>query len=131
MAWSFHGRLPVYKQIVSHIRADILNGKYQPDEQVPPVRQLAIEAGVNPNTMQRALQDLESERLFVTKGTVGRFVTSDKAVLEEAREVMRCEAVAQIIEQANALGISSEELVRYIHQIAPPSSPATPTSDKE
>ena len=56
MAWQFRGHSPVYRQIVRHIRADILNGCYQPDEQIPPVRQLAMEAGVNPNTMQRALQ---------------------------------------------------------------------------
>ena len=54
MAWQFRGHSPVYRQIVRHIRANILNGCYQPDEQIPPVRQLAMEAGVNPNTMQKA-----------------------------------------------------------------------------
>ena len=114
MAWQFGGRSPVYKQIVSHIRADILNGKYKPDEQVPPVRQLAMEAGVNPNTMQKALADLESEHLFVTRGTVGRFVTSDKGALDAARETMRKEAVEKILEDAAALGISREELILYL-----------------
>lgn len=74
MAWQFRGHSPVYRQIVRHIRADILNGRYQPDEQIPPVRQLAMEASVNPNTMQRALSALEDEGLLVSRGTVGRFV---------------------------------------------------------
>lgn len=74
MAWQFRGHSPVYRQIVRHIRADILSGCYQPDEQIPPVRQLAMEAGVNPNTMQRALSALEDEGLLVSRGTVGRFV---------------------------------------------------------
>ena len=81
MTWQFRGHSPVYRQIVRHIRADILNGCYQPDEQIPPVRQLAMEAGVNPNTMQRALSALEDEGLLVSRGTVGRFVTSDEAAL--------------------------------------------------
>lgn len=69
MTWQFRGHSPVYRQIVRHIRADILNGCYQPDEQIPPVRQLAMEAGVNPNTMQRALSALEDEGLLVSRGT--------------------------------------------------------------
>ena len=93
MTWQFRGHSPVYRQIVRHIRADILNGCYQPDEQIPPVRQLAMEAGVNPNTMQRALSALEDEGLRVSRGTVGRFVTSDEAALERARRTARQDAL--------------------------------------
>ena len=78
------------------------------------MRQLAMEAGGNPNTMQKALADLESEHLFVTRGTVGRFVTSDKGALDAARETMRKEAVEKILEDAAALGISREELILYL-----------------
>lgn len=114
MAWSFSSRSPVYMQIVSRIRADILNGVYATDEQIPTVRQLALEAGVNPNTMQRALSVLEAERLFVTRGTTGRFVTTDQAVLEEARGVMRRETVARLVEEARNVGLSPEELIDEI-----------------
>lgn len=114
MAWSFTSRAPVYMQIVSRIRADILGGVYQPDEQIPAVRQLALTAGVNPNTMQRAFAVLEAEQLFITRGTVGRFITTDTEVLERAREVMRRETVAHIVEEAAAVGLSPEELIAGI-----------------
>ena len=114
MAWSFTSRAPVYMQIVSRIRADILGGVYQPDQQIPAVRQLALTAGVNPNTMQRAFAVLEAEQLFITRGTIGRFITTDTEVLARAREVMRRETVARLIEEAAAVGISPTELIESI-----------------
>ena len=114
MAWSFTSRAPVYMQIVSRIRADILGGVYQPDQQIPAVRQLALTAGVNPNTMQRAFAVLEAEQLFITRGTLGRFITTDTEVLARAREIMRRETVARLVEEAAAVGISPEELIEGI-----------------
>ena len=118
MAWQFTSRAPVYLQIVSRIRADILAGVYRPDEQIPSVRQLALMAGVNPNTMQRAFTALEAERLFVTRGTVGRFITTDENVLSRAREVTRRETVARILEEAETAGMTPEELIEGIRTYA-------------
>ena len=118
MAWSFTSRAPVYMQIVSRIRADILGGVYQPDQQIPAVRQLALTAGDNPNTMQRAFAVLEAEQLFITRGTIGRFITTDTEVLARAREVMRRETVARLIEEAAAVGISPAELIADIQACA-------------
>ena len=114
MAWHFTSRAPVYLQIVSRIRADILGGVYKADEQIPPVRQLAFEAGVNPNTMQRAFSVLEEEQLFVTRGTVGRFITTDTAALERAREALRRETVARLLEEAKAVGLEPDQLIEAI-----------------
>ena len=114
MAWHFTSRAPVYLQIVSRIRADILGCVYKADEQIPPVRQLAFEAGVNPNTMQRAFSVLEEEQLFVTRGTVGRFITTDTAVLERAREALRRETVARLLEEAKAVGLEPDQLIEAI-----------------
>ena len=113
MSWEFSGGRSLYLQISDHLRRDILSGKYQPEEQLPPVRMLAIEAGVNPNTMQRALNELESEKLFETRGTLGRFVTSDKTVLDKAREKVKQEIMLEIVKQAQSAGISSEELSEF------------------
>ena len=115
MAWHFTSRAPVYLQIVSRIRADILSGVYQADQQIPSVRQLAFEAGVNPNTMQRAFSVLEEEQLFVTRGTMGRFITADTDVLNSARETLRRETIALLVEEARAAGISPDELIEGIH----------------
>lgn len=129
MAWQFRGHSPVYRQIVRHIRADILNGCYQPDEQIPPVRQLAMEAGVNPNTMQRALSALEDEGLLVSRGTVGRFVTSDEAALERARQTARQDALEKLAEDAQAAGLTLDDLVQYIREEA--QSAAIPSDDPD
>ena len=131
MAWQFTSRAPVYMQIVSRIRADILGGVYQPDQQIPAVRQLALVAGVNPNTMQRAFTVLEAEQLFITRGTVGRFITTDTEVLARAREVMRQETVARLVEEAAAVGITPAELIESIraYEESFPASEAEPTTD--
>ena len=114
MAWPCTSRAPVYLQIVSRIRADILSGVYRPDQQIPSVRQLAFEAGVNPNTMQKAFAVLEAERLFVTRGTVGRFITTDTDVLDRARHILHGETVARLVEEAQAVGISPDQLIEGI-----------------
>lgn len=116
MAWKFHSRSPVYLQIASHIRADILNGKYPSEEQIPSVRVLAMEAGVNPNTMQRALGELESEGLLLARGTVGRFVTGERAVLQKTRKRVQEDAMRALVEEALALGVTKEELIEFIQK---------------
>ena len=131
MAWQFTSHAPVYMQIVSRIRADILSGVYPPDSQIPPVRQLALTAGVNPNTMQKAFAVLEDERLFITRGTVGRFITTDTEVLEKAREILRQETVARLVEEAASVGISPDELIESIRALAAaPASPHEKTSNE-
>ena len=116
MAWQFHNRAPVYLQLVSRIRKDILNGKYKADEQVPPVRQMAFEAAVNPNTMQKAFVELEREGLLYARSTAGRFVTSDEEVLRRARETMRREVLDQLLAEAMSLDISKDEIIMFIQQ---------------
>ncbi len=114
MAWKFNSTEVVYIQIADRIRQDVVNGRYPSGSQLPTVRQLASEAAVNPNTMQKALLSLESEGLIYSKGTVGRFVTDDAHVLDEAREIMIRDAVRRLLDGARSLGISSQELVEYI-----------------
>ena len=116
MAWQFNGRESVFLQIADRLRWEILGGKYSPDEQFPSVRQLAAEAAVNPNTMQKALVYLEEEGLLHTRGTVGRFVTSDRSVLDAARDRMRRKTVRHWLKEAKALGITAEELIDYIKE---------------
>ena len=114
--WQFNNREPVFLQIAGRLRLEILSGKFTADEQFPSVRQIAAEASVNPNTVQKALALLESDGLLYNKGTVGRFVTRDVAILEGAREKMRRETVREMISQAEALGISLDELIKIIKE---------------
>ena len=118
MAWKFNDHEAVFIQIVNRLRSDILSGKYPPDSKFPPVRQLAYEAAVNPNTMQKALSLLENEGILCPRGTIGRFVTSDTSVLEAARENIRRKCIQDLLEDATRLGISAEELIKYIKEEA-------------
>ena len=114
MSWQFNRTEAVFIQIGKRLRMDIFNGKYPPDSQFPSVRQLASEAAVNPNTMQKALSLLEEEGILYSKGTIGRFVTSDAAVLKKGRTAIRRELIRGLLLEARELGISNDELVEYI-----------------
>ena len=116
MSWQFNNKEPVFVQISKRLQLDIFDGRYLPDEQIPSVRQLAVEASVNPNTMQKALTVLEEMGLLYSRGTVGRFVTSDAEIIERARCAMKKEAVRDIMEQARAFNITADELIRYIKE---------------
>ncbi len=116
MAWQFNQREPVFLQITNRLRGDILRGDYSADEQFPSVRQLASVAAVNPNTMQKALICLENEGILYNKGTVGRFVTVDEEILRAARDKMRRELVRRFIDDAEAIGMSVDEIVKYVKE---------------
>ena len=85
MAWDFTDNAPIYMQIVNGLQREIASGAYAPGTRLPSVRDLAMEAGVNPNTMQRALAELERRGLVNAQRTAGRFVTEDTAALSEMR----------------------------------------------
>lgn len=117
MAWTFNNRTPVFRQLEARIRAEILGGKYRPEEQIPSVRQIAFEASVNPNTVQHAFSELETEGLLVTRGTLGRFVTSDPEVLREAREKMIRGFAEDVVADSRSLGIRVDELLRAVGEM--------------
>lgn len=116
MAWKFNSQMPVCHQIVEKLRSDILCGKFVPGEQFPTVRQLAQDAAVNPNTMQKALSFLEAEGLLISHSTIGRFVTSDTEVLLSAKQSMQNAYLAEATQHAYDLGITREMIIKYINE---------------
>ncbi len=116
MPWQFNRTEAVFIQIEKRLKTDILSGKYPPDSQFPSVRQLAAEAAVNPNTMQKALSLLEKGGLLCSKGTLGRFVTNDAEILRKKKDEMRREVIKSLLSQAHGLGISGRELIEYIER---------------
>lgn len=113
MPWQFNDKEPVFTQIEKRLRAEIVNGRYPPDCQIPTVRQLATELSVNPNTVQRALSALEDEGLVESRGTVGRFVTSDPQRIRASRVKIVTEAMRGWLNEAKALGITREEFLEF------------------
>ena len=88
MNWKFTGDRPVYQQIMAAIRGAVLTGELPPGKKIPSVRDLAAEAQVNPNTMQRALTELKREGLLISGGTSGRSVTQEESVLTGMKETI-------------------------------------------
>ncbi len=116
MAWNFSPDRPVYVQLAEMIRANIISGEYPPSAQIPSVRQLAIEIAVNPNTVQRALSELEADGLLESRGTLGRFVTSDQAVINNCRNESARRLVAQFICDARRISITDEKLIELVKE---------------
>ena len=85
MKWEFKNGIPIYLQIIGQIKRQIVSGELAPGSRIPAVRDLAKEAGVNPNTMQRALTQLEQEGLLYTQRTSGRFVTQEEEIMKQTR----------------------------------------------
>ena len=116
MAWKVRSGLALTVQIVERLRQDILKGVYESGGTFPTVRQLAYDAGVNPNTMQKALALLENEGLLVTNSTVGRTVTDDEAVLDEARRKALDSFTVNIIKEAKNMSLDMKDLIRNIEK---------------
>lgn len=119
MQFRFSGGKPVYLQIVEQFRDAVLSGEYAPGQRVPSVRELAAQAKVNPNTMQRALSALEQEQLLVCNGTAGRFVTQDTGVLQALRERAIHTLVEEYRKRMEELGVSGKEAIRLLLEEEP------------
>lgn len=114
MNWRFSGDRPVYQQIMSLIRGAVLRGELSPGGKIPSVRELAAEAQVNPNTMQRAMSELEREGLLVSGGTSGRTVTEDVEVLKQLRGRTLKELAQECAEKFMVFGITPSQAAQLL-----------------
>lgn len=87
MSWNLNSERPIYAQIIERITLDIISGIYLPGAKLPSVRDLAQDAGVNPNTMQKALSELERTGLVLSQRTSGRFITEDLTMIEKTKQI--------------------------------------------
>ena len=109
MNWQFSNSAPIYAQLVGQIRAGIVSGAFSPGERLPSV-------GVNPNTMQRALTELERDGLVYSQRTSGRYVTEDSAAITAARHALAANRVQSFLADMNRLGFEKEELLSLLRQ---------------
>lgn len=114
MAWDFNESAPIYMQIVNGLQREIASGAYAPGMRLPSVRDLALEAGVNPNTMQRALAELERRGLVNAQRTAGRYVTEDASALSELRKNLSDTIVAGFTHKLRSLGMTDEEILAIV-----------------
>ena len=117
MAWSFTNDKPIFQQLVDIITMDIISGKIKSGEKLKAVRELAIEAGVNPNTMQRALATVEESGIIFTKRGDGRYVSEDPDVILKLRNKYVEDKIDLFLESLKSLGLSDREIFDAVKQI--------------
>lgn len=113
----FDNERPIYIQLVEMLRKEIVSGKLKTGERLPSVRELALTARVNPNTMQKALVELENEGLVYTERTNGKFVTDNKELIEKIKKELAEEKVNNFLNDMKNIGITYEEAVIYLQEL--------------
>jgi len=114
MSFNFSNDRPIYIQLLENLQVLIVSGDINNGERIPSVRDLALEYKVNPNTVQKALQELESLGLIYTERTNGKFVTNDQKLIEKYKTEFAKEKVNNYFKSMNELGFSKEEAITYL-----------------
>jgi len=114
MEWNFKNGIPIYTQIVDEMTMRIASGQYPPGGKLPSVRDLALEAGVNPNTMQRALAELERRELVHSERTSGRFVTEEEEILNTLHEDLAKRYFEEFADKLHKIGMSGEDIAEAV-----------------
>ena len=109
MANQFQSNMPIYLQLVNNFKHRIVSGDLKAGSKLESVRDLAISFEVNPNTMQRALAELERDGLVYADRTVGRFITENKELIIKMREAVAQDIIEQFIKQMESLGFTNQE----------------------
>ena len=114
--WEFSTDRPIYLQLMERLQLRIVNGTYPPGDQFPSVRELAQEASVNPNTVQKALSELERSGILYTQRTNGRFITEDEELLKELKKERAGRYLAEFVENMHNLGLKDDEILTLLNE---------------
>ena len=114
MEWSIDNNKPVYIQLVEQLKSKIISGELKAGDKIDSVRSLAEEAQVNPNTMQKALVELERQGLVFSKRTSGRFVTDNEEMIKSMKEELAGEEIRNLKTNLERLGFSEEEIIDLV-----------------
>ena len=118
MSWKLNPDRPVYVQLIERITTDIIAGIYLPGSKLPSVRDLAQTAGVNPNTMQKALSEMERTNLVYSQRTSGRFITEDLSMIDSLKTELASEQVKEFLEKMEKIGLSKEDIIGLINKVS-------------
>lgn len=118
MTWEFKKDRPIYAQLIEQIELNIISGLWGPGERLPSVRDLAAQAGVNPNTMQRALSELERDGLLYTVRTSGRFITEDGDMIQKLKDSLAMVEIREFFEKMSKLGFDRSQTIRMLENAA-------------
>lgn len=114
MKFEFDNNTPIYLQLVQQLKIHIISGRLKSGERLPSVRELALQTRVNPNTMQKALAELEDLRLVYTERTNGKFVTDDQALIDKYKKEYADELSCKFLSNMEGVGFDKNEAIRYL-----------------
>ena len=117
MKFEFDNNIPIYIQLVEQLKKYIISGKLKCGERIPSVRELALQTKVNPNTMQRALVELEEIGLIYTERTNGKFVTNDKELIEKYKIHYANELANVYFKNMESIGFNKTEAINYLSKM--------------
>lgn len=116
MKWLFSDNAPIYTQLIEQIKVGIVTNQFPLGERLPSVRELATEAGVNPNTMQRALAELERDGLVYSQRTTGRFVTEDQKMIKQTKHRLAERHIESFLDAMDNLGFEQEDILSLLQE---------------
>ena len=111
MGYEFDSNIPIYLRLRHYFRMQIVSGQLAPGERMPPVREIAVQYGINPNTVQRALTELEEDGLAYSQRTAGRFITEDRDRIAQMRQILAKETVDTFIKDIRPFGFSLDDII--------------------
>ena len=114
MNFNFDNNIPIYIQLVEQLKIYIISGKILPGDRLPSVRDLALETKVNPNTMQKALTELEEQKLIYTERTNGKYVTTNEGLIKKIKNNYAKELSEKYLSNMESIGFGKEEVIEYL-----------------
>lgn len=117
MSWEFNDDRPIYAQLMEQIQLKIISGVYKSGEKLPSVRDMAAEASVNPNTMQKALTELERTGLVFSQRTSGRFISEDSNMIKNMRNDLAKDQIQKFLSNMGKIGYSKKETILLLEDL--------------
>ena len=117
MSWEFNDDRPIYAQLMEQIQLKIISGVYKAGNKLPSVRDMAAEASVNPNTMQKALTELERTGLVFSQRTSGRFISEDNNMIENMRDDLAKDQIQKFLSNMEKIGYSRKETISLLEDL--------------
>lgn len=117
MAWKLNSDRPIYAQIIEELQLRIVSGEYRAGQRMPSVRELAAQAEVNPNTMQKALAEMEQKGLLYSQRTSGRFVTEDQNMIKQMKQNLAKDQIIAFVENMRQLGFDNDDILAQVQNI--------------
>lgn len=117
MNWTFHSDRAIYLQLMEYIERDIISGAMEPGARMPSVRELATMAGISPNTVQRAMYEMERTGLLLSRGTEGKYITDDRDRIARMRQDLARQKITGFVRDMQQLGFDRDEVQRLFLQL--------------